>query len=138
MKLKPMGGFTLLELMIALVVVGIISAVALPSYTDYLKRTARTEAKTVLLENVLGMEQAFTVNNTYIANPQTVLFPSSPKSGKAKYILSVDTVTATTFKLKAVPVDTKDKCGTFFIDHTGQRSLSVNDPALFSACWGNG
>jgi type IV pilus assembly protein PilE len=138
MKLKPMAGFTLIELMIAVVVVGIITAVALPSYTEYLKRTARTEVKAILQENVLLMEQAFSVNNTYIANPQTVAFPTSPKSGKAKYNLSVDKVAATSFTLKAVPVDTTDKCGTFFIDNTGQRSLSVADPALFSVCWGGG
>jgi type IV pilus assembly protein PilE len=137
--MKHQKGFTLMELMIALAVVAILSAIALPSYQDYIRRGARTEAKTTLLENVLGMEQAFTTNNTYIANPQTVTFTTSPKSGTVKYNLSVDSVTATTYVLKAVPVDTKDKCGTFLIDNTGQRSLKDNaSSATVADCWGNG
>lgn len=134
-RLKP--GFTLIEVMVTVVLIGILTAIAVPAYSEFLKRSARTEAKAVLLENQLGMEQLFTLNNSYNTPAPTLKFPVSPKTGTAKYNISIDTgLTATFYRLKAVPV-TSDKCGTFLIDSTGLRSNSGNS-ATVAECWGNG
>lgn len=140
MKQRAASGFTLIELMIAVVLVAILTAIALPAYSEYLKKAARVEARTILLENALGMEQIFTLNNNY-NNPQpTLKFQVSPKTGTVKYNISIDTTmfSATQYRLKAVPVKT-DKCGTFLIDNTGLRSIGSDaSGGTVAECWGNG
>jgi type IV pilus assembly protein PilE len=138
MKQRADSGFTLIELMVAVVVVAILSAIAIPSYSEYLTRAARVEARTILMENALGMEQVFTLNNNYNNPVPTLKFGASPKNGTPKYNISIDTTkfSATEYRLQAVPVKA-DKCGTFLIDNTGLRSLSGNT-ATVAECWGNG
>ncbi|MGO4700801.1 type IV pilin protein [Dyella sp. 2RAB6] len=60
-----MRGFTLIELMITVAIVAIIAAVALPSYTDYLKRSKLTEAHNALATYRAGMEQYYQDNRSY-------------------------------------------------------------------------
>ncbi|MEN9865840.1 MAG: hypothetical protein RL748_1430 [Pseudomonadota bacterium] len=137
MKIRNQAGITFLELMVALVIVAILSKIALSAYTEYLKRAARTEAKTVMMENMLSMEQLFTLNNSYGTAIPVLPWPRSPKVGTVKYNITVDAITPTSYILKAVPVDSSDKCGTFKIDNTGLRTL-VGNSASVDTCWGNG
>ncbi len=139
MKQRAAPGFTLIELMIAAVVVAILSAIAIPAYSEYLKKAARAEARAILMENALGMEQIFTLNNNYNDPVPTLKFPVSPKNGTTKYNISIDTTmfSATQYRLKAVPVNS-DKCGTFLIDNTGLRSLESANGGTVAECWGNG
>ncbi len=139
MKQRAATGFTLIELMVAVVVVAVLTAIAVPAYSEYLKRAARVEARTILMENALGMEQIFTLNNNY-NNPVPILkFPVSPKTGTVKYNISIDNTkfSATEYRLKAVPVKS-DKCGTFLIDNTGLRSLENTNGGTMAECWGGG
>jgi type IV pilus assembly protein PilE len=62
---RPSHGFTLLELMVAVAVVGILAAVALPAYTDYLRRGRVPEAFTFLSQYQVTMEQHFQDNRAY-------------------------------------------------------------------------
>lgn len=139
MKQRAASGFTLIEVMIAVVLVAILTAIALPAYSEYLKKAARAEARTILLENALVMEQIFTLNNNYNNPKPTLKFQTSPKTGTAKYNISIDDakLTATGYSLKAVPVKS-DKCGTFIIDNTGLRSLENPNGGTVAECWGNG
>ena len=59
-------GFTLIELMIVVVVIGILSAIAMPAYTDYVKRGKAAEATATLADMRIKMEQFFQDNRTYI------------------------------------------------------------------------
>ncbi len=137
MNVRTEQGFTLIEVMVTVVIIAILGAVAIPAYSDYIRRGSRAEAKAAIMEDALLMEQKFTVNNAYNVPATAPLgfLAQSPKTGTAKYTIKIgDGLTAATYTLEAKPVGT-DKCGTFIIDNTGLRSLTGNT-ATVDECWG--
>lgn len=62
---KPQAGFTLIELMIAVAIVGILAAIAVPNYSEYVKRASRVEATAALLDAANKQEQYFVDNREY-------------------------------------------------------------------------
>ena len=67
--MRPMkhksGGFTLIELMVAVVVIAILSAIAIPQYNDYITRSRITTATAALADAAVRMEQFFQDNRVY-------------------------------------------------------------------------
>lgn len=66
---QDIRGFTLIELMIAVAIVAILAAVALPAYTDYVRRGNVPEATAGLGQGRIAMEQWFQDNRTYVGAP---------------------------------------------------------------------
>ena len=129
--LRRQKGFTLIELMIVVAILGILAAIVYPSYQRYVKRANRVDAQAVMLENVLFMERYFTSNTSYedAALPKT-------ESGSGKYTISfLADPTETAFTIRAVPVDgyTDPECGTMTISHTGVKTESGT--GSLSDCW---
>lgn len=65
---KTHKGFTLIELMIAIAVLGILLAIAIPNYSEYVIKARRTEAQSDMMQIQLGLEKWRANNNTYSAN----------------------------------------------------------------------
>ena len=131
-------GFSMIELMVAIVIVAIITAVALPSYQSSILRTNRNEARAVLYENQMFMEQRFAANNNYGAVQPALPFPQSPKGGVSKYTITLVNWTPTSYQLKATPVagyNERDICGTFVIDNTARKTLEGTHSMSSDECW---
>jgi type IV pilus assembly protein PilE len=133
-------GFTLIEIVIVVALIGILATIALPSYSEYVRRGERSEARTIMLEASHWMERRFTVHHSYLSGDGGIpVIPSgmsqSPKTGTAKYVIGLmaEGTTLTTYKLQAMP-QRGDKCGTFMLDQSGARSLRGNIASV-EECW---
>ena len=132
------SGFTLIELMIAAGIIAILAAIALPTYTQYTKRSYRGDAKATLFNDAQYLERNFTQSNCYHQYDSdnngscdtAVTLPNtqSPHEGDAVYAISATTLTATTYTLTATPVNpgpmAGDACGNLTINHLGQKGVS--------------
>lgn len=140
-RLNKQQGVTLIELMITIVIVGIIAAVAYPSYQSFIQKSRRADGQASLMSFAAAMERHFTVNDTYASTisgsapsaPLSSVFPSeAPLDGDDKfYDLEVQAVTTSTFTIQAVPKGPQDgdRCGTLTLTHAGARGAGDTD------CW---
>lgn len=123
-------GFTLIELMIVVAVIGILAAVAYPSYLDQVRKARRAEAQATLL-NIGGKQQQNLLDMRSYRSSIADLQVSVPASVQLTYSLTVVVGTATVpaFTATAAPIgaQTADKCGTLTLTHRGAKS-----PAT---CW---
>jgi type IV pilus assembly protein PilE len=135
-------GFTILELLTVVAILGIISMVAIPSYQDYVRKGKRAEGRIALLAAAQSQERYFTANNTYTTNLSAAGIPSysGTQASSAAYTISVVAGAAgiaTSFTAKATPANnfSDPKCNILTYTHTstkGMESATETDPAK---CW---
>ena len=129
-------GFTLIEVMITVVVIAILTAIAYPSYLDYIRRSQRAQGQQFLLDLAQRQEQYLLDNRAYATSIGTVagagvLVMAVPVDVAAKYQAPVITVTAgppPTFRVAMSPITTGSLAGdgTLFIDNTQVRWRAVS------------
>ena len=143
---KTIRGFTLIEVMITVAIVGILAAVAYPSYTDYIMRSNRNVAKGDLMEYQQWMERNYSLTNTYATLPNgnavTLPFTQSPRSGTAHYAITFSVApTATAYTLSAAPTSAmqlKDvSCLTLTLSSAGIKGAkgATGNTTAVNDCW---
>jgi type IV pilus assembly protein PilE len=147
MKAKQ-NGFTLIELMITVAIIGILTSVGYPSYQSHIKKAKRSEAQAALVSMATAMEQwRVENNNSYCGVSSAIPAPTCPTlaasdifavqvptdGGTKTYDLDFDTApTQSYYKLKATPSGTQvgDDCGDLTLDSTGVKASSIG-----ADCW---
>lgn len=129
---RQMAGFTLIELMIVVAIIGIISAIAYPSYQEYVLRGNRSEAQAFLNDAAARQERYYAQNNTY-ADTHAKLGYANNQSSSSKYTLGISNVTATTYTLTATPARTDSKCGNLTLNQAGTKGESGS--GTLADCW---
>jgi type IV pilus assembly protein PilE len=144
------AGFSLIELMVAVSIAGILLAIAIPSYSSYMRRSRRTEARSALVD-LAGREERYynTNGNQYTSTLSNLGYTAASSSsvvGNGYYTVTVASAASTattpsTYSITAAPNTTdqnKDTaCLYFYIDSTGLQKAGASAGAAVSGstCW---
>ena len=133
-------GFTLIELMIVVAIVGILSAIAYPSYAEYVRRGHRADARAGLLQAQQWLERAATAQGVYPTTLPATLTWSGDSTKRYTIGFQANNTNAA-FTLTATPKGAQvgDKCGTYTLSHAGLRGANgkTSGQAGYDPnCWG--
>lgn len=126
--------------MIVVAVVGILSAIAYPSYTEYVRRGHRADARAGLLQAQQWLERAATATGTYPTTLPAALTWSGDATKRYDIAFQAGNTNAA-YTLAATPKGTQtgDKCGTYTLSNTGVRGAAgkkSGDTGYNTDCWG--
>ena len=124
-------GFSLIELMVSVAIVGILVSIAYPSYREHIRTGARSDAQGALVSLANAMARWHIQNNSYTGatasdtdRAPTIFATRVPTdgSGTTTYNLTIEAATADTFTLRATPTGSQQGDGNIELDETGVRS----------------
>jgi type IV pilus assembly protein PilE len=132
-------GFSLIELMIVVAVIGILASIAVPGYQQHVMRTRRAVAAGCLMELAQFMERRYTGSLTYAGAILPTLTCSTESASFYSFAFAAGEPTATTFNIEAIPENGQandSQCATLGISQTGQKSSTgAGTDSEVAACW---
>ncbi len=135
MKYHRSRGFTLIEVMIVVAIVGILAAIALPAYQDSVLKSGRAEGKAALLDAAQRLERCLTEFNAY-DNGNCPDFNPAVLTDNQRYTISLQAVAVATYTLQAIPQggQTGDaRCATLTLNQAGAKTESGT--GTLAECW---
>lgn len=132
-----LAGFTLIELMIVVAVIGVLAMIVYPSYQDYVRRANRSAAQQTMLDVTAKQEQYLTDRRSYTAD-LTALQVSVPADVTQHYTVTIADVVASppSYNVVATPISAmqlRDACGTLTLSSAGVKSVGGTRAA--ADCW---
>ena len=128
-------GVTLIELVIAMTIVALLTAVAIPGYQGFVQRSQRVEAKEALVHLASNQERFYLQNNTYSADLDDLGF-SEAETANGHYEMSVVEADQQGFTLRATAASASmsadEACQEFELNEANERSAS---PDTDGNCW---
>jgi type IV pilus assembly protein PilE len=133
------NGFSLIELVVAMGIVGILAAIAIPAYTAYTKTANRTDATRTMTYDAQALERCYSQTFTYLGC--TSAAAGSLASAEGYYTVTI-APTANSFTITATPLkspQTSDSaCATFTLNNAStQFAATSGGAANTQTCWGS-
>ena len=140
-------GFSLIELLTVLLIIGILTTIAYPGYRNYIIRAHRSDGQTALLDLANSMERYYSENNSYqnatIGSGRETDVVSSNESNGGWYSLSITHATDSDYALQAAPIKTQatsdTQCQSFTFNSFGARGITTGPSGAptgtSTQCW---
>ena len=130
--MKKNKGFTLVELMIVVTIVGVLASISAPAYRSYVKAGERGEAVAALLKLSNQMEKFYLINNTYDGASISALMGSAKSAGERYTLAFEGNPDAFGYTIKASPVETDEECGALTLNSIGKKTATNGS---VDKCW---
>ena len=146
--LRPRG-FSLVELLITIAIVGVLAAIAYPSYTTYVRRANRTDATRTMMVDAQALQRCYSQNFSYVNSAATpcpvAAGTTTSPNGYYSIVIAMPAagILAPSYSIKATPVAGKPQtadtqCATFTLLSTGQQTSATSGGTDTSqTCWGS-